>query len=96
MTKKTSGRYDTEFKKMIVKKYNNWETVLNLCKDFDLKDGTVYPWITKYSKTGARGNAAKETKDFSTNDYEQLQKENRALQQEIDVLKKCISIFSKK
>lgn len=96
MTKKTSGRYDNEFKKMIVEKYDKGETVINLCKDFDLSEGTVYPWIKQYSKSGARGNAAKPVNDFSTNDYETLLKQNRDLMQENDVLKKCITIFSKK
>lgn len=37
MTTKTNGRYDTVFKMMIVQKYDDGETVLNLCKDFNLK-----------------------------------------------------------
>lgn len=96
MTAKTNGRYDTEFKKMIVSKYDNGETVLDLCKDFNLKEGTVYPWITQYSNKGARGNAAKETREFSNDDFHQMQKELREIKQENEVLKKCISIFSKK
>ncbi len=96
MTNKTNGRYDTEFKKTIVSLYDNGESVLNLCKDYNLKEGTVYPWISQYSKAGARGNASKEPAQFSNDDYLQMQKELRDIKQENEILKKCITIFSKK
>lgn len=81
---------------MIVEKFDNGESVQALCNDFDLKEGTVYPWIKQLSKSGTRGNASKPSNDFSANDIEQILKENRALKQENDVLKKCVTIFSKK
>ena len=96
MTTKINGRYDTEFKMMIVQKYDDGESVLNLCKDFDLKEGTVYPWIKQYSKSGATGNAAKGLNQFANDEYLQMQKELREIKQENEVLKKCITIFSKK
>lgn len=96
MTTKINGRYDTEFKKMIVQKYDDGETVLNLCNDFNLKEGTVYPWISQYSKSGAKGNDAKDPMQFSNDEFLKMQSELKELKQENEVLKKCITIFSKK
>ena len=96
MTNKSNGRYDTEFKQMVVAKYESGESVLNLCKDFDLKEGTVYPWISQFSNKGTKGNASKDPVKFTNDEYFKMQKELRNIKQENEVLKKCISIFSKK
>ncbi len=96
MTTKTKRRYDVEFKKMIVQRHEEGASVQSLCNDFDLKEGTIYPWINQYSKKGTSGNASKELHEFSNDDYLQLQKEIREIKQENEILKKCITIFSKK
>ncbi len=96
MTNKTNGRFDIDFKKMIVELYENGDSVSKLCREYDLKEGTVYPWISQYSKGGARGNASKEPNQYATDDYAKMQKELKELKQENEILKKCVSIFSTK
>lgn len=96
MTTKINGRYDLEFKKMIVERYEAGESVANLCKDFDLKEGTVYPWISQYSTGGTRGNASKDPITLSNDEIAKIQKELRDIKQENEILKKCITIFSRK
>ncbi len=96
MNKNTNGRYDTEFKKMIVKKYEDGADVDKLCKDFELKDKTVYRWIKQYSSMPARGNAAKPKESISPYEKSKMEKEIKDLKQEVEILKKCINIFSRK
>lgn len=96
MNKNTNGRYDIKFKEMIVKKYEDGTDVHILCKDFELKDKTVYRWIKQYSTMPARGNAAKPKESISPYEKKQMEKEIKDLKQEVEILKKCINIFSRK
>ena len=90
----TRPKYDKEFKQTIVDLLSLEipKSIDEICKEYSLKKPTVYRWLKEFkSETGA-------FKDEATL---ALEKENRALkkqlrdaQEERDILKKVVSIFS--
>ena len=90
----TRPKYDKEFKQTIVDllSLENPKSIDEICKEYGLKKPTVYRWLKEFkSETGA----------FKEEATLALEKENRALkkqlrdaQEERDILKKVVSIFS--
>lgn len=84
-------RYDVEFKKMIVKFYEDGKSVKELTKEYEISEVTLYSWIKKYKTITS------DSGDVTTNDdLAKMKKEMAKLREENEVLKKCISIFSVK
>lgn len=90
------ARYNEEFKLMIVKLYEDGKKVEELQREYEISDKTIYRWLEKYSIQPTRGNASKSKELASNADVEKLRLENLELKKELEVLKKCITIFSRK
>jgi len=76
---------------MIVELYNTGNSVKDLSSEYGISNVTIYAWIKKFTSI--------ETEDGSSvtpNDYANLQKEMRRLQEENEILKKAMTIFAKK
>lgn len=85
------NNFNEEFKKMIVEMYEDREPVSKLSVEYDVSRPTIYNWIKQYKTI--------ETPDGETtnlNEMRQLRREMLELKEENEVLKKCISTFSKK
>jgi len=85
-------QFDKEFKTTIVDLIANGQNLKTVCKEYDLKEATVYRWKKEFkTETGS-------FKDETTLSYEKeirlLKKQLKDAQMERDILKKAVSIFS--
>lgn len=83
--------YDEDFKKTIVNLYENDKGISELSREYGVGKSTIDSWIKKYKTI------ITSTGETTTNDeILKLQKKNRELEQEVEILKKAVAIFSKK
>ena len=88
---KTYKSYDEELKKTLVSLYENGKKISDLSREYGINESTIRPWIKKY------GTIITSTGEVTNNDeILKLQKKNRELEQEVEILKKAVAIFSKK
>ena len=83
--------YDEDFKKTIVNLYENGKGISDLSREYGMSKSVISSWIKKY-KTITTSTGATTTND----EILKLQKKNRELEQEVEILKKAVAIFSKK
>ena len=85
------NKFNKEFKKMLVEMYEGGEPVSKLSEEYDVSRPTIYHWIKQYK-------AIEISDDESTdlNEIMKLKREMAKIKEENEVLKKCITIFSKK
>lgn len=87
---KTYKSYDEDFKKTLVSLYESGKKLSELSREYGVNESTIRPWITKY------GTITTSTGETTTNDeILKLQKRNHELEQENEILKKAVAIFSK-
>lgn len=83
--------YEEDFKKTIVNLYENGKGISELSREYGVGKSTIDSWIKKYKTITTS------TGETTTNDeILKLQKKNRELEQEVEILKKAVAIFSKK
>ena len=83
--------YDEDFKKTIVNLYENGKGISELSREYGVGKSTIDSWIKKYKTI------ITSTGETTTNDeILKLQKKTRELEQEVEILKKAVAIFSKK
>ena len=85
------NNFNEEFKKMIVEMYEGGELVSKLSDEYNLSCPTIYNWIKLYKTIEISDD---ETTDL--NEVMKIKREMAKLKEENEVLKKCITIFSKK
>lgn len=86
--------FSEDFRRQNVKLYNNGKPVGEIMADYDLGRSTVRRWINRVNETGS-------TKEKYNRTPEQqrlidLEKENKRLRMENDVLKQAALIFARK
>lgn len=83
--------YDEDFKKTVVSLYENGKGISELSREYGVGKSTIDSWIKKFKtiiiSTGETTN---------NDEILKLQKKNRELEQEVEILKKTVAIFSKK
>ena len=83
--------YDEDFKKTIVNLYENGKGISELSREYGVGKSTIDSWIKIYKTI------ITSTGETTTNDeILKLQKKNRELEQEVEILKKAVAMFSKK
>lgn len=83
--------YDENYKKTIVNLYESGKRKSNLTREYGLSYTNINNWIKKY------GTIKTSTGEVTTNDeIIKLKKKNLELEQEVEILKKAVAIFSKK
>ena len=83
--------YDEDFKKTIVNLYENGKGISELSREYGVGKSTINSWIKKLKTITTS------TGEVTNNDeILKLQKKNRELEQEVEILKKAVAIFSKK
>ena len=83
--------YDEDFKKTIVNLYENGKGISELSREYGVGKSTIDSWIKKYKTI------ITSTGETTTNDeILKLQKKNRELEQEVEIIKKAVAIFSKR
>lgn len=89
--KKNYKQYDEEYKKTIVSLYESGKKICELSREYGISHSNIRNWINKYQKITTS------TGQITNNDeILKLQKKNRELEQEVEILKKAVAIFSKK
>ena len=83
--------YDEDFKKTIVNLYENGKSISELSREYGIGKSTIDSWIKKFKTiTTSTGKAT------NNDEILKLQKKNRELELENEILKKAVAIYSKK
>ncbi|MGA3601241.1 transposase [Lysinibacillus agricola] len=82
----SNKRYDDLIKKKVAQLYLQGKTVSDLAVEFDVSPTSIYTWVKSY----------KDQNDFSEKDYKKILKENTRLKQEVEILKKAMTIMNSK
>ena len=81
--------YDYNFKRSIVSLYQNDKTQTQLSKDYGISLIAINTWVKQYSEIKTEdGNV------FTAKQIKELQKRNAQLEEENQILKKAIAIFT--
>ena len=83
--------FNEEFKKMIVEMYDGGESVNDLSIKYEVSRPTVYNWIKQFKPIQLDDGESTDMREIV-----QLKREMIKLKEENEVLKKCITIFSRK
>ena len=91
---KKGVRYEDNFKKQIVELVNNGKSIPEISKEYDLAKSNVYKWINDYNNSGSFKAADNRTEE--ENKLLALEKENKQLRMENDILKQAALIMGRK
>lgn len=83
-------RYNQEFKTTVVELYRSGTSVSQLSSEYGVSEVTIYKWIKQLSPIEGT------TQELTVSDVEEIQKENLRLKQELEILKKAMTIFARK
>lgn len=86
--------YTEEFKKQVVDLYNAGKSRSNIIREYDLTSSAFNRWVKEYNTTGSF--KAKDNRTAEENELLQLQKENKQLRMENDILKQAALIMGRK
>lgn len=86
--------FTEEFKRQIVDLYNNGKPAHEIMAEYDLRKSTLRRWINAINATGSSRAADNRTPEESR--LIELERENRRLKMEVDVLKQAALIFARK
>lgn len=87
-------RFSEEFKRQIVQLYENGKSANDIKQEYDIGHSTLHRWVK-----GIRENGSTKAKDNRTPEQErliELEKENKRLKMEVDILKQAALIFARK
>ena len=87
-------KFDEAFKRQIVELYDNGKPVSDIEKEYDLSHSTVHRWVRLIHESGSTRAADNRTPE--QNRVIELERENRRLRMEVDVLKQAALIFARK
>ena len=83
--------YDEEYKKTIVNLYESGKGISELSREYGVGKSTIDSWIKKYKTITTS------TGEVTNNDeIIKLKKKLHEKEQEVEILKKAVAIFSKK
>ena len=86
--------YTNEFKKQIVNLYNNGKKSSEIIKEYDLTPSTFHKWIRYYNNSGSFKEGDNRTEDEKR--LIELEKRNRQLEMDVDILKQAALIMGRK
>lgn len=81
-------RYNKEFKQTVVELYRSGTKVSQLSSEYGVSEVTIYKWAKQLSPIEG-------TEELTVADVEAIQKENLRLKQELEILKKAMTIFAR-
>lgn len=87
----TRNRYDEDFKRTIVELYHNGKTQTSLVKEYGVSQTAISKWIKQYSTIETDNGEVITAKQVKV-----LQKRMAQLEEENQILKKAIAIFTPK
>jgi len=84
-------RYDDDFKLTLVELYKSGSSVADLEREYGVTRTTIYKWIKENTEIEIDDNET-----ITSKGAKNLKKENAKLKEEIEILKKALTIFAKK
>ena len=87
-------KYDIEFKEMVVSLVQSGQPITKVAKDYKVSPITLRSWLKKAAS--AEGLAGKKMLTAEEQEIKRLKKALKNAELERDILKKAVSIFSKK
>lgn len=91
MGSQTNKKFNEDFKKMVVDLYRSGSLVKDLSSEYGVSEVTIYKWIKRYSPMELEDGTS-----VTPDDFNELQKQIRRLQEENEILKKAMAIFARK
>ena len=89
MFKIAKNVYDDDFKRSIVSLYQNCKTQTQLSKDYGSSLSAINKWAKQYSEI-----KSKDGDVFTAKQIKELQKQNSQSEEENQIFKKAIAIFT--
>jgi transposase len=90
---KSRRKYDASFKQEVVKMIADGRSVPDIARSLSIGENIIYRW-KKQATTHPDPAAQQQAATVSLSQYLALQKRNRELEMEKEILKKALSIFS--
>lgn len=87
------NKFDDKFKEMIIQKYRDGERVETLSHEYGVATVTIYKWNNQFPNIST--STEHEPIDYER-EYKKSLKQIDEMSGEMEALKKCIAIFSKK
>ncbi len=87
-------KYTEEFKKQVVNLYNNGKSRSEIIKEYDLTPSAFNNWVKQFNTSGSF--KAKDNRTEEENQLLKLEKENKQLRMEVDILKQAALIMGQK
>lgn len=92
-TRRERRVHTDEFKLQVVQLYEKGKPKSALCREYDLNESVLTRWIKQYQNSGTFGEANNRSPE--DNELLNLQKENRRLRMENDILKQAALILGR-
>lgn len=86
--------FTDEFKKQVVSLFNNGKSRSEIIKEYDLTSSAFAKWINQYNNSGSFKSVDNRT--VEENELIKLQKRNKQLEMEVDILKQAALIMGRK
>lgn len=87
---KTYKKYDDDYKKTIVKLVESGKSISDIEREYGISRKNIYNWVNKF------GTIITSTGETTTNDeIIKLKKQLHEREQEVEILKKAVAIFTK-
>ncbi|MBH8623467.1 transposase [Spiroplasma sp. hyd1] len=90
----TKNHYTDEFKKQIVSLYQSGKTTNEIANDYQIGKSTIWKLVHEFNNSGSF--KAKDNRSAEENKLIALEKENKQLRMENDILKQATLIIGKK
>ena len=87
-------RFEEGFKRQIVQLYDNGKTASEIEAEYDIGHSTLHRWVKAIHENGSTKAADNRTPEQRR--LLELEKENKRLKMEVDVLKQAALIFAQK
>ena len=94
MTRRPKTEYSEEFKKQMVELYNAGKPSGELIQEYKLTASTFYKWVKNYNQSGSF--KMKDNQSEYQKQLKLLEKENKQLKMENDILKQAALIMGRK
>ena len=91
--KKSRRKYDSDFKQEVLKMLETGRSASDISISLGISDQLIYQWKRRYKENVGAGE--KKNTPFVDEEKIMLQKRIRELEQERDILKKALGIFSR-
>lgn len=86
--------FTEDFKRQIVQLYDNGKPAAEIMDEYDLGSSTFHRWVRRVHDTGSTREADNRTPEQAR--LVELERENKRLRMEVDVLKQAALIFARK